>query len=141
MGWIIGAAILNTLWTLWCVQFLPPRVATKFGLTGQACQWMSRKGFARFSILLPIAISALMLSVGKGEAIGSEMERMAAGMILFFSFLTWSIVRSNKRTPPQIDYMSLLISIGVLVLFVSLSVGGISKALNRPSAPSRNSQK
>lgn len=126
------AAILNTIWTLWCVQFLPPRVATHFGIGGQANGWMSRKGFAWFSILFPLALSVFIVFVGRGtqskEAMPTEMERLAAGLILFFSFLTWSIARSNKKSPPRMDYPSLGVSIAALLVYVSLWVGGLSKS-------------
>ena len=65
-------------------------------------------------------------------ALGTAMEHIAAGLILFFSFLTWCIVRSNKRNPPRIDYPSLLVSVAALLVFVSLSVGGLSKASAKP---------
>jgi len=140
MVWLIGVAILNTVWTLWCVQFLPPRVAAHFGVGGEANGWMSRKGFAWFSILFPIALSAFIVSIGKStqspESSPMDMERFATGLVLFFSFLSWSIVRSNKRNPPRVDYPSLLVSIGALLIFVSIWVGGLSKAPSKPNHPS-----
>ena len=147
MNWIIVAAVLNTVWTLWCVQFLPPRVATHFGLRGQADGWMSRKGYAWFSILFPLAMSAFIVYMGRitgspGE-LPTQMEHLAAVLILFFSFLSWCMVRSNRRNPPRIDVMSLLLSIGLLLVYTSIWVSELPKSgqTNRPSAISNNSQK
>jgi hypothetical protein len=140
MVWIIGAAVLNTLWTVWCVQFLPARVATHFGLGGQANGWMSRKTFCWFNTLFPLALSAFIVFVGANAqssgAMLTEMERLAAGLILFFLFLSWSIVRSNKRNPPQVDYPSLLVGIGALLVYVAVWVGGLPKAVGQPNHPS-----
>jgi hypothetical protein len=148
MVWMIGAAILNTLWTLWCVQFLPPRVATHFGLGGQADGWMSRKGYAWFSILFPLALSAFIVFIGgitksAGE-MPTAMEHLAAALIVFFSFLSWTIVRSNRRNPPRIDYPSLFVGIAVLLAFTSFWVRGLPKESgqrNRPSSISNSSEK
>jgi hypothetical protein len=148
MNWIIGAAVLNTLWTLWCVQFLPPRVATHFGLRGQADGWMSRKGYAWFSILFPLALSAFIVYMGGiGKSLSeltTAMEHLAAGLILFFSALSWCMVRSNKRNPPRIDYLSLFLSIGALLVYTTYWVGGLPKEsgkANHASPASNSAQK
>ena len=132
MAWIIGAAILNTLWTLWCAQLLPARIAIRFGLNGEPDGFASRKGFALFSILFPLATSAFLVYIGGvvhfAGGVADAMEHLAAGFIIFFSLLSWSIVRSNRRSPARMDYPSLLASVAVLLVFVLLLLGGIFKA-------------
>lgn len=132
MDWIIKAAILNTVWTLWCTQRIPARVVTKFGPNGQPVGWMSRGGFARFFILFPIAIAAFMVYVGRiaGQSLGgldTAMAHFAAGLSVFFSLLSWCIVRSNRRSPERVDILSLLVSIGVLMVFMFTFIRDISK--------------
>ena len=87
MGWIIGAAIVNMVWTFWCLQFLPGRIATHFGLNGQPDGFMSRRGFVLFSILFPVALAGFLLYTGSltkaVPGMPDAMEQMAAGM--FFS--------------------------------------------------------
>jgi hypothetical protein len=138
MIWIIAAAIVNTLWTLWCVQLLPARVATHFGLGGQPDGWMSRKGFALFSIFFPLAMAAFMMFVARtGPGMEAPMQHLAAGLILFFSGISWCVVRSNRRAPARMDYPSLLLSVAVLLVFVSFSVGDFAK-LGKLSHPATN---
>ena len=100
---------------------------------------MSRKGYAWFSILFPLALSAFLVFIGRGTlppgGLPTSMEHLAAATILFFSFLTWCIVRSNRRNPARIDYPSLFVSIAVLLVSISLTVGGLSKASSQPTNP------
>lgn len=132
MDWIIKAAIVNTIWTLWCTQRVPARVVTRFGPNGQAAGWMSRRGFALFSLFFPIALAAFMVFIGgiagqSAGAIGPAMNHLAAGLILFFSLITWCIVRSNRSSPERIDVLSLLISIVALMAFVFVFIQDVSK--------------
>jgi hypothetical protein len=143
MGWIVGAGILNTLWTFWCVQLLPLQVAVRFGTTGQAEGWMSRRGFALFSILFPLAMSAFIVFIG-GTAkavvgLPTAMEHIAAGLTLFFSFLSWCIVRSNRRVPPRVDYPSLFVSLMVLTASITLSLVGVSTTPDKANQSSVDS--
>lgn len=135
MAWIIVATILNTVWTLWCVQLLPPRVATHFALGGQPDGWMSRKGYAWFSILFPLVLSAFIAFVGgltqDQVDMTTQMQHLAAALIIFFSFLTWCMVRSNRKTPARIDYPSLILSVAALLLFTTFWVGGLPKGANQ----------
>ena len=129
MSWIVCATIVNIVWTLWCARLLPSRLATHFGIKGQADRFMSKKGFAWFSILTPIVLSVFLVTLGRtipsAEGIEPMMEHLAAGLTIFFAFLTWCIVRSNRKTPPRIDYPSLLLSIAILMTFVSFTIGGL----------------
>ena len=132
MVWIIWAAILNTVWTRWCLQLLPARIATRFGANGQAAGSMSRVGFAMFFILFPIGLAVFLRTIGgvAGSVSGmsTAMDHMAAGMILYFSFLSWCIVRSNRSSPPRIDTSSLVIGIVALVVIISFSMRGLTKS-------------
>ena len=148
MVWVIRAAILNTIWTLWCIRLLPPRVAVRFGANGQAEGWISRKGFALFSILFPLAQSAFILYIGRVtqsvQGMTTAMEHLAAGMILFFSFLSWCIVRSNRRRPARIDFVSLMASLVFLTGILIASLSGLSKTSHPPkptTAPISSSKK
>jgi hypothetical protein len=133
MIWILAAAIVNTLWTLWCAQNLPTRVATHFGLGGNPDGWMSRKSFALFGILFPPAMAVFIVVVSRSDArIQAPMEHVAAGLILFFSAVSWSIVRSNRKTNVRVDYPSLLLSLAAFIAFIWFSVGGISQLHNPP---------
>jgi len=131
MAWIIAAAVVNTLWTLWCVRLLPARVATHFGLGGQVDGWMSRKGFALFGILFPLGLAAFLVALGGqtgSSGPGREgMEHLAAGLVLFFSCISWTLVRSNRRTPPQCDYPSLFLGLAVLLVFLLLFFSELSR--------------
>ena len=102
--------------------------------------WMSRKGFAAFSIVTPILLSVFLIYIGRTapESTGMPMamEKFAAGFTVFFAFLSWCIVRSNKKSPPKIDYPSLLVSVAVLMVFMALTIGRLPKSSHASSAAS-----
>lgn len=66
--------------------YLPENVASHFGAGGVANGWMSKKGFAAFSIVFPIVIATIMLAV---QASISMMARMPASMINFPNKKYW----------------------------------------------------
>lgn len=135
MGWIVAASIINVLWTLWCVRLLPARVATKFGLGGQPEGYMSRKAFAWFSILFPLPMAYFIVfttSLAPGPAgMAAAMDKFAAGFILFFSCISWCLVRSNRKSPPRMDFSSLWISLLALAVFSIYSLSGITKGASK----------
>lgn len=91
---------------------------------------MSRKGFALFSILFPLAMAAFLVVYLGGvlppeEGLAAAMEKMAAGFILFFSSISWCLVRSNRNAPPRMDYPSLFIGMVALMVVVVASLSGL----------------
>ena len=141
MVWITWATILNTLWTVWCLKLLPARIASRFGPNGQVAGTMSRAGFGFFFILFPVAISAFVVYIGSIEhavpGMATAMEHMAAGLTIYFSFLSWCIVRSNRNSPARVDMPSLMVGMFVLiaVMFVSLrGLAGSSARTNHASS-------
>ena len=108
---------------------------------------MSRRGFAWFSIIFPLPLAYFILftsTIAPGPVgMVPAMEKMAAGISLFFSGISWCIVRSNRRSPARIDYPSLLISLLMLTVFSLYSVSGIasgatkSKMATAPNVRSR----
>ena len=118
-----------------------------FGSGGNGEGWTTKRGFALFSILFPVALAAFMVFIGsvaqfKGE-LATTMKHLAAELIVFFSLLSWCIVRSNRRTPARIDFPSLLLSIAALTVFILLSIGSFAKLAdqkNHLSVPDKNSR-
>jgi hypothetical protein len=132
MDWIVKAAIVNTIWVLWCTQRVPARLVTKFGPNNRAAGTMSRAGFAVFFLVLPLVTAAFMAFIGgvAGQsAIGlaAAMDHFAAGMIIFFSLLAWCIARSNRNSPARLDGASFVVSMIVLMAFTFIFIRDIPK--------------
>ena len=132
MDWIVKAAIVNTIWILWCTQRVPARLVTKFGPDNRAAGTMSRGGFAVFFLVLPLLTAAFMGYIGgmAGQSVPGlsvAMDHFTAGMIVFFSLLAWCIVRSNRNSPARLDTPSFLICMAVMTVFVSIFIRDIPK--------------
>ena len=138
MKWIIVATAINTVWTLWCALRAPDRLATRFGPSGQPEGSMSRRGFTLFFLLFPLATAAFVVYIGKLShtvaGMPTAMNHFAAGMILFFSLLSWCIMRSNRNSPARIDVPSLLLSIVGLMVVMFLSFRDLSTTSAKPKS-------
>lgn len=73
---ILLAAIVVLVWSYY--PYLPQRVASHFGGSGVANGWMSKSGFAAFSIVFPIALATLLFGI---QASMSLLGRMPGSMV------------------------------------------------------------
>lgn len=78
----IQGTLIGILWIAMAIYYprLPDTLASHFGASGQPDGWMSKKAFAAFSLVFPIAMATLLIGVQAGVTFISRMPTSLINM-------------------------------------------------------------
>jgi uncharacterized membrane protein len=163
LAWAAAVAAL-VLYVLWLGPVLPPRVASHFGIGGQANGWTLRSHY--LALYLGAAAAAELLMVGLGFALPllprgalnvphPEYWRsaehfgeacavvrnffcwMGALMALWFAALHGLLARANRVNPPHLDGWALGALVALYACLLVLLILRLQRSFRRgPSAAS-----
>jgi uncharacterized membrane protein len=98
---------------------LPDRMASHFGATGEPDGWQSKKAFAVFSVVFPIALAALMVGI---QALILYMDRMPVALINLPKKKYWLAPERRAETlawvVPLVSRFMMWVGVGTTALMV-----------------------
>ncbi len=155
---LLGAGFVVMLWRT--ADLFPARVATHFGLDGEANGWMSRRGhlwfMTGFGLGLPVVIVALhyaarffpnesinlpnkgyWLAPGRRESSLRWVLRhslwLASLVLAFMLALHFIILQANRVSPPHLPGWAMTGVLGVFLAAVGCWVARLYFAFRRPA--------